>query len=45
MALKTKPIQRMTLTEDDLWFICESITCNVPCSDDMHPEEKKKDLR
>jgi hypothetical protein len=37
----TKPTQRVALTEDDLWFICESMTCNVPSTDDMTPEERK----
>lgn len=34
-----KHTQRVTLTEDDLYFICESISCNIPCSDDMTPAE------
>jgi hypothetical protein len=29
------------LNEEDLWFITESISCNVPSSDDMTHEQKK----
>ena len=39
--MSQKPTVAVTLTEEDLWFITESITCNVPSEDERSPSEQK----
>lgn len=39
--MSVKPTISVKLDSDDFWFLCESMSANVPCCEDMTPKERK----